>query len=66
MTSYLLLTQSLIWGASLLSLRLHHLSSQSEKNVFQMGAMEYMVKPEIFTDYHAYMKTLYQKLEALC
>lgn len=30
-----------------------------------MGASEYMVKPEIFTDYHAYIKTLHLKLQTV-
>jgi CheY-like chemotaxis protein len=28
-----------------------------------MGASEYLIKPDIFTDYSAYVKTLYQKIE---
>jgi CheY-like chemotaxis protein len=28
----------------------------------EMGASEYLIKPEIFTDYREYVKTLHQKL----
>jgi CheY-like chemotaxis protein len=29
-----------------------------------MGASEYLIKPEIFVDYSAYVKTLYEKIDA--